>query len=41
MRQTQPIIIAQFWIRIKITNKIDRQIIANDVNEYLKMYTGL
>jgi len=37
-RQTQPLIIAQLynWIRINVTNKIDRQINANDVNEHFK-----
>jgi len=37
-RRTQPVVITQFWtwIRIKVTNKIDRQINANDVNEHLK-----
>jgi len=37
-RRTQPAVITQFWtwIRIKVPNKIDRQINANDVNEHLK-----
>jgi len=37
-RRIQPAVITQFWIwiRIKVTNKIDRQINANDINEHLK-----